>query len=238
MQNIFQTTAVKQLFSNSGQFIIRWDYSYLLPFLTFSLAFSSRFHHHIFSSFSQPDLKGIPLWSKFIYQQMIWLVLWLVWWTNMVDKKWYKEMEEAFLSPKTNGWSSCFICCRNAWWFAHSKIKIPMEGEWSPPADADWAHEDAVFFRRCRCQEEDQKVRNWVAEIREVAHDAEDVVEGFILKVESRRSGAIQKIFTKLDRKVGLDQGYPNQDLRPHKKFRNLWHSWGEKRWSELEFYI
>ncbi|KAL6334459.1 hypothetical protein AAG906_015652 [Vitis piasezkii] len=47
-------------------------------------------------------------------------------------------------------------------------------------------------MRRMQCfledadakQEEDKKVRNWIAEIREVAYDAEDVVENFILHVE------------------------------------------------------
>ncbi|KAL6346595.1 hypothetical protein AAG906_000213 [Vitis piasezkii] len=43
-------------------------------------------------------------------------------------------------------------------------------------------------------QEEDQKIRNWVAEIRDVAYDAEDVVESYILKVVFRRGRSIHTI--------------------------------------------
>ncbi|TXG70934.1 hypothetical protein EZV62_005869 [Acer yangbiense] len=36
-------------------------------------------------------------------------------------------------------------------------------------------------------QEEDQRVRNWVKDIRNAAYDAEDIVDTFVLKMESRR---------------------------------------------------
>ena len=57
-------------------------------------------------------------------------------------------------------------------------------------------------LRRMQCflkdasarQEEDQKIRNWVAEIRDVAYDAEDVVESYILKVVFRRGRSIHTI--------------------------------------------
>ncbi|KAA8539674.1 hypothetical protein F0562_026366 [Nyssa sinensis] len=38
-------------------------------------------------------------------------------------------------------------------------------------------------------QEQDERVRNWVAEIRNVAYDAEDVIESFIFKVGRRGGG-------------------------------------------------
>ncbi|XP_057802208.1 disease resistance protein RPP8-like [Salvia miltiorrhiza] len=38
-----------------------------------------------------------------------------------------------------------------------------------------------------RKQADDDRVRNWLSEIREVAHDARDVIEIFVLKVESKR---------------------------------------------------
>ena len=50
-------------------------------------------------------------------------------------------------------------------------------------------------LRRMQCflkdasarQEEDPRISNWVAEIRDFAYDSEDVVEAYILKVASRR---------------------------------------------------
>ncbi|KAK2653897.1 hypothetical protein Ddye_013753 [Dipteronia dyeriana] len=36
-------------------------------------------------------------------------------------------------------------------------------------------------------QEEDQRVRNWMTEIRNAAYDAEDIVDSFILKIESKQ---------------------------------------------------
>ncbi|OVA01141.1 Disease resistance protein [Macleaya cordata] len=43
-------------------------------------------------------------------------------------------------------------------------------------------------------QQGDERVRNWVAEIiRDVAYDAEDVIDTFILKVASKRRGGIQE---------------------------------------------
>ena len=64
-------------------------------------------------------------------------------------------------------------------------------------------------LRRMQCfledadakQEEDKKVRNWIAEIREVAYDAEDVVENFILHVE--KEGKIRGMVRQMDFSVG-----------------------------------
>ncbi|RVW69250.1 putative disease resistance protein [Vitis vinifera] len=50
-------------------------------------------------------------------------------------------------------------------------------------------------------QKEDKKVRNWIAEIREVAYDAEDVVENFILHVE--KEGKIRGMVRQMDFSVG-----------------------------------
>ncbi|KAI3840887.1 hypothetical protein MKW92_046287 [Papaver armeniacum] len=57
-------------------------------------------------------------------------------------------------------------------------------------------------LRRMRCflkdadakqQQGDERVRNWVADIRDVAYDAEDVVDTFMLKIDAgRRSGGVQ----------------------------------------------
>ncbi|KAF8405340.1 hypothetical protein HHK36_010244 [Tetracentron sinense] len=44
-------------------------------------------------------------------------------------------------------------------------------------------------------QERDERVRNWVADIRDIAYDAEDVIDTFILKVSSRMRGGLQGIF-------------------------------------------
>ncbi|KAF8398504.1 hypothetical protein HHK36_017433 [Tetracentron sinense] len=43
-------------------------------------------------------------------------------------------------------------------------------------------------------QEKNERVRNWVAEIRDVAYDAEDVIDRFILKVSSRRRGGLKGV--------------------------------------------
>ena len=43
-------------------------------------------------------------------------------------------------------------------------------------------------------QYEDEVIRNWVAEIREAAYDAEDTVETFALKLARRRRGGLQNI--------------------------------------------
>ncbi|KAK2653913.1 hypothetical protein Ddye_013769 [Dipteronia dyeriana] len=56
----------------------------------------------------------------------------------------------------------------------------------------EWLRDE---LRRMQCflkdaeakQEEDQRVHNWVTEIRNAAYDAEDIVDTFILKIESRR---------------------------------------------------
>ena len=47
-------------------------------------------------------------------------------------------------------------------------------------------------------QEEDPRVRNWVSDIRDVAYDAEDVVDMFILKAEAlRRKIFVKRVFQK-----------------------------------------
>ncbi|XP_034705462.1 putative disease resistance protein At1g50180 [Vitis riparia] len=43
-------------------------------------------------------------------------------------------------------------------------------------------------------QYEDEVIRNWVAEIREAAYDAEDTVETFALKLARRRRGGLENI--------------------------------------------
>ncbi|KAA8549815.1 hypothetical protein F0562_001499 [Nyssa sinensis] len=43
-------------------------------------------------------------------------------------------------------------------------------------------------------QNEDQMLRHWVGEIREMAYDVEDVVEIFVFKVESQRRGGMRNI--------------------------------------------
>ncbi|TYH46737.1 hypothetical protein ES332_D11G359400v1 [Gossypium tomentosum] len=40
-------------------------------------------------------------------------------------------------------------------------------------------------------QSKDERIRLWVAEIRELAYDAEDVVEEFALKIGSKNKGAL-----------------------------------------------
>lgn len=35
-------------------------------------------------------------------------------------------------------------------------------------------------------QAKDERIRNWILEMRELAYDAQDVIEMFVLKVESR----------------------------------------------------
>ncbi|KAK9016705.1 hypothetical protein V6N11_079200 [Hibiscus sabdariffa] len=40
-------------------------------------------------------------------------------------------------------------------------------------------------------QDEDERIRLWVAEIRELAYDAEDVIEDFVLRVGSKRKGGV-----------------------------------------------
>ncbi|GMY05639.1 putative disease resistance protein [Fagus crenata] len=46
-------------------------------------------------------------------------------------------------------------------------------------------------------QDESELVRQWVAEIRELAYDADDIIGTYALKVASRRGGGIQKILKK-----------------------------------------
>jgi hypothetical protein len=41
---------------------------------------------------------------------------------------------------------------------------------------------------------ENPMVREWVAEIRDLAYDAEDIIETYVFKVASRRGGGIQKV--------------------------------------------
>ncbi|XP_034704997.1 putative disease resistance protein At1g50180 isoform X2 [Vitis riparia] len=59
-----------------------------------------------------------------------------------------------------------------------------------------------VELRRMKCflkdadarRDEDETIRNWVAEIREAAYDAEDTVETFAFKVARRRRSGLQNI--------------------------------------------
>ncbi|KAF8405677.1 hypothetical protein HHK36_007754 [Tetracentron sinense] len=57
-------------------------------------------------------------------------------------------------------------------------------------------------------QEKNERVRNWVAEIRDVAYDAEDVIDRFILKVSSRRRGGLKGVLKRclyiFDEKIEL----------------------------------
>lgn len=56
----------------------------------------------------------------------------------------------------------------------------------------EWLRDE---LRRMQCflkdadakQEEDQRVHNWVTELRDAAYDAEDIVDTFLLKIESKR---------------------------------------------------
>ena len=43
-------------------------------------------------------------------------------------------------------------------------------------------------------QDESELVRQWVAEIRELAYDADDIIGTYALKVASRRGGGIKKV--------------------------------------------
>ncbi|KAI3839651.1 hypothetical protein MKW92_034931 [Papaver armeniacum] len=63
-------------------------------------------------------------------------------------------------------------------------------------------------LRRMRCflkdadakqQQGDERVRNWVADIRDVAYDAEDAIDTFILKIDhgAPKSGGIRNIITR-----------------------------------------
>ncbi|KAI3933092.1 hypothetical protein MKW92_002248 [Papaver armeniacum] len=48
-------------------------------------------------------------------------------------------------------------------------------------------------------QQGDERVRNWVADIRNVAYDAEDVIDAFILKIDATlKYGGIQKCFIRM----------------------------------------
>ncbi|KAJ9683822.1 hypothetical protein PVL29_016359 [Vitis rotundifolia] len=66
----------------------------------------------------------------------------------------------------------------------------------------DKVAEIQVELRRMKCflkdadaiQNEDETIRNWVAEIREAAYDAEDTVETFAFKVARRRRSGLQNI--------------------------------------------
>lgn len=57
-------------------------------------------------------------------------------------------------------------------------------------------------LKRLRCflkdadekQHKSERVRNWVADIREAAYDSEDVLEAFFLKAESRKGKGIKKV--------------------------------------------
>ncbi|CDY45054.1 BnaA08g02210D [Brassica napus] len=61
-------------------------------------------------------------------------------------------------------------------------------------------------LKRLRCflkdadekQRKSERVRNWIAEIREAAYDAEDLLEAFFLKAESKKGKGIKKVFRRL----------------------------------------
>ncbi|KAJ4882218.1 Disease resistance protein (NBS class) family [Raphanus sativus] len=61
-------------------------------------------------------------------------------------------------------------------------------------------------LKRLRCflkdadekQSKSERVRNWIAEIREAAYDAEDVLEAFFLKAESKKGKGIKKVFRRV----------------------------------------
>ncbi|KAJ0234553.1 putative disease resistance protein [Hirschfeldia incana] len=61
-------------------------------------------------------------------------------------------------------------------------------------------------LKRLRCflkdadekQSKSERVRNWVAEIREAAYDAEDVLEAFFLKAESKKGKGIKMVFRRV----------------------------------------
>ncbi|XP_021287192.1 putative disease resistance protein At1g50180 [Herrania umbratica] len=46
-------------------------------------------------------------------------------------------------------------------------------------------------------QDGDERVRNWVADIREVAYDAEDVIDGYILKMMQQKEKALIRLFNR-----------------------------------------
>ncbi|CAA7048359.1 unnamed protein product [Microthlaspi erraticum] len=64
--------------------------------------------------------------------------------------------------------------------------------------------QDELKRLRCFLQDADEKqhkserVRNWVAGIREAAYDAEDVLEAFFLKAEPKKEKGIKKVFRRL----------------------------------------
>ena len=61
-------------------------------------------------------------------------------------------------------------------------------------------------LKRLRCflkdadekQRKSERVRNWIAEIREAAYDAEDLLEAFFLKSESKKGKGIKKVCRRL----------------------------------------
>ncbi|KAA8527790.1 hypothetical protein F0562_035341 [Nyssa sinensis] len=46
-------------------------------------------------------------------------------------------------------------------------------------------------------RDDNERICNWVAEIREVAYETEDVIETFVLRVASRRGGGVIQVFLK-----------------------------------------
>ena len=49
-------------------------------------------------------------------------------------------------------------------------------------------------WMQCFLKNENTMVREWVVEIRDLAYDAEDIIETYVFKVASRRGGGIQKV--------------------------------------------
>ncbi|KAK2997211.1 hypothetical protein RJ639_024926, partial [Escallonia herrerae] len=69
-----------------------------------------------------------------------------------------------------------------------------VEGGWVGELESELKWIDC-FLKDANAKQEhgDERVRNWVMEIREVAYDADDVIDNFIVEVLFRRKGNILK---------------------------------------------
>ncbi|KAI9160697.1 hypothetical protein LWI28_010758 [Acer negundo] len=71
----------------------------------------------------------------------------------------------------------------------------------------EWLHDE---LRRMQCflkdadakQEDDQRVHNWVIEIRNATYDAEDIVDTFVLKIESWRRNSFITRYAQIFKKI------------------------------------